>query len=52
MMEVLTNLTVAIILQYISVSNHQYVHLHLHNAICQLYVSKARRKKTPTKPNQ
>lgn len=40
-MEVLTNLTDVIILQYISVSNYHVVLLKLNKVICQLYSNKA-----------
>lgn len=43
-MEVLTNLTVVIILQYIFVSNHHVVHLKLTCIICQLSLTKAGKK--------
>lgn len=40
-MQVLANIMVVIILQYITVSK-QHIVLNLHNVTCQLYLNKAR----------
>lgn len=40
-MDVLTNLTVVIILQYIHIANYCAVYLKLYSIICQLYFKKA-----------
>ena len=42
-MDILTNLIVVIISQYICISNHHIVYLKL-NVVCQLYLSKAGKK--------
>ena len=41
MKDVLTNLILVDILQYICVSNHHIVYFNLHNVVCQLYHNKA-----------
>ena len=43
-MKVLANITVVIILQYISLSNQHFVHLELEHVICQLYLNEAGKK--------
>ena len=40
-MDMLTAITVVLLLQYIRVSNHYVVHLNLCKVICQLHLDKA-----------
>ena len=41
MVDVLTNLIILFILQYMHLSNHHIIHFNLYNLICQLYLNKA-----------
>ena len=49
-MDVLTNLTVANILQYTCVSNHHIYTSNLHNVICQFYLDTSRGKNLKKNP--